>query len=236
MCAVCHNGGRDDGQSAGTKYNEHNHGVGSLGFICVECLEFAHGFEPHWGSGIVEPEHVGGEIHEHGAIDRVVVGYLGEDAAKERCNATREGVGYATLLSDIENTHPEGEHTSKSDGDFKTILGRGEGGVENLGEDFTLPKKEKLHAAHDDCEKNKSYPNIVEQHKSSKVLSAACRCSKSSNFATKVQLFLHMSKKNSTFARLYEEKCVFISCELVVEAPTDRPKYGWAWSAFTLFV
>jgi hypothetical protein len=27
-----------------------------------------------------------------------------------------------------------------------------------------LPKKEKLHAAHDDCEKNKSYPNVVEQH------------------------------------------------------------------------
>jgi hypothetical protein len=24
-----------------------------------------------------------------------------------------------------------------------------------------LPKKEKLHAAHDDCEKNKSYPNII---------------------------------------------------------------------------
>jgi hypothetical protein len=24
-----------------------------------------------------------------------------------------------------------------------------------------LPKKEKLHAAHDDCEKNKSYPNVI---------------------------------------------------------------------------
>ena len=161
MCAVCHDGSRDDGQSAGTKYDEHDHGVGSLGFVCVERLKFAHGFEPHRGSGIVEPEHVGGEIHEHSAIDRVVVGYLGEDAAEERCDPTRERVDYATLLSDIENSHPEGEHTSKSDGDFKTILGRGEGGVENLGEDFTLPKKEKLHAAHDDCEKNKSYPNVI---------------------------------------------------------------------------
>ena len=225
MGAVCHDGSRDDGQSAGTKYNEHDHGVGSLGFVSIERLEFAHGFESHRGSGIVEPEHVGGEIHKHGAIYRVVVWYLGEDAAEERCNAMREGVDDATLLSDIENTHPEGEHTSKSDGDFKTILGRGEGGVEDLGEDVGLPESKKLYTAHDDCEQNKSYPNIVEQHRSSKVLSAACRCSKSSNFATKVQLFLHISKKNSTFARLYEEKCILISCEDVVETLFDCLEY-----------
>ena len=164
MCAVCHDGSRDDGQSAGTKYDEHDHGVAGLGFICVERLKFAHCFEPHRCGGIVEPEHVGGEIHEHGAIDRVVVGYLGENAAEERCDTTREGVDYATLLSDIKNTHPEGEHTSKSDGDFKTILGRGESGVEYLGEDIRLPKGKKLYAAHDDREENKPYPNVVEYH------------------------------------------------------------------------
>jgi hypothetical protein len=27
-----------------------------------------------------------------------------------------------------------------------------------------LPKGKKLYAAHDDCDQNKSYPNIVEQH------------------------------------------------------------------------
>ena len=161
MSSVGHNGRRNDGESAGTQHDKHNHRVGGLGAVGVEFLEFAHGFESHRGSCIVQTEHIGCEIHEHGTINGVVVWHFGENTAEEWCNTTREGVDYATLLSDIKNTHPEGEHTSKSDGDFKTILGRGEGGVENLGEDFTLPKKEKLHAAHDDCEKNKSYPNVI---------------------------------------------------------------------------
>ena len=91
----------------------------------------------------------------------MVVGYLRENAAEERCDAARECVDNSALLTDIENTHPKGEYTCETEGNLKTILGRGEGGVENLGEDFTLPKKEKLHAAHDDCEKNKSNPNII---------------------------------------------------------------------------
>ena len=162
MCAVRHDGGRDDGQSASAKNDEHNHGIGSLGFVCVERLEFAHGFESHRGSGIVKPEHVGCEIHEHRAIDGVIVRNLGENATEERCDTTREGVDNSTLLTDIENTHPEGEHARKSERNLKTILGRSEGGIENLGENIGLPKGKKLYAAHDDCQQNKSYPNIVE--------------------------------------------------------------------------
>ena len=112
MCAVSHDGGRNDGESAGAENNKHDHGVGCLGFVCVECLEFAHDFESHRGGGIVKAEHVGGEVHEHGAVDGVVVGYLGEDSSEERCDAAREGVDYSALLADVEDSHPEGEYAS----------------------------------------------------------------------------------------------------------------------------
>ena len=151
MCAIRHDGGRNDGQSAGTEYDEHDHGVAGLGFVSVERLKFAHCFEPHRSGCIVEPEHVGCEIHEHRAIDGVIVRYLGENATKERCNTAREGVDYSALLTDVENTHPEGEYAGKTEGNLKTILGRGEGGVENFGENIGLPKGKKLYAAHDDC-------------------------------------------------------------------------------------
>ena len=69
---------------------------------------------------------------------------LGENAAEERCNTTREGVDDSALLTDVENTHPEGEYAGKTERNLKTILGRGEGGVENFGENIGLPKGKKL--------------------------------------------------------------------------------------------
>ena len=80
--------------------------------VRVERLEFAHGFESHRSGCIVEAEHVGGEVHEHGAVDGVVVWYLGEDSSEERCDAPREGVDYSALLADVEDSHPEGEYAS----------------------------------------------------------------------------------------------------------------------------
>ena len=161
MCAVCHDGGRYDSESASTKHNEHNHGIGGFGFIRIERLELTHGFESHRGSGVVESEHVGSKIHEHRAVDRVVVWNIWENTAKKRSDAARECVDNSALLPDIENTHPKSKYTSKPDGNLKTILGGDKSRIENLREDFALSKKEELHAAHDCCEKNKSYPNII---------------------------------------------------------------------------
>ena len=114
MGTVRHDGGRDDGQSASTKNDKHDHGIGSLSFVGIECLEFGHGFESHRSGGVVESEHVGCEIHEHGAIDRVFIRNLGEDAAEEGCYTARKGVDDSSLLPDIENTHPKCEYACES--------------------------------------------------------------------------------------------------------------------------
>jgi hypothetical protein len=65
-------------------------------------------------------------------------------------------------LAYIENTHPEGEYAGESERNLKTIFGRGKGGIEDFRENIDMPKGKKLYAAHNDCEQNKSYPNVVE--------------------------------------------------------------------------
>jgi hypothetical protein len=65
------------------------------------------------------------------------------------------------LLTDIENTHPQGKDTRQTDGDLESVFSRCEGGIEDFGEDLTLSERKKLYAAHNDREKNKSYPNII---------------------------------------------------------------------------
>ena len=133
-------------------------------------MKFAHGFEPHGGSCIVKSEHVGGEIHEHGSVDGMSVGYFREDASEERCNAAREGVDHSSLLPDVENAHPQCENASKSDRNFKSVLCRSKCGVEDFGENIALSKAKKLNATHYDCKQNKSYPNKIQKHIVCKVM------------------------------------------------------------------
>ncbi len=147
LCAIGHDGGGDERESAGTKDDEHDHGVRRFLLVGVEFLQFTHGLESHRRSGIVETEHVGCEIHRHRAEDRVIFGNAREDTSEERRNTLAERVDSSGSFADFHDAHPEGEDTGESEGEFKPRLRVGESGVEDVGEDVRLTETEGLYEA-----------------------------------------------------------------------------------------
>ena len=82
-------GGWEDLDGAGIDGEEEAHRVRGCIRARVEPLEIAHRLESEGGGGVAEPEHVGGDVEDHGPHGRGSGGHLGEEAAEDRAGEPR---------------------------------------------------------------------------------------------------------------------------------------------------
>ena len=182
---VGHDSGRDKREARSAEHNEHDHGVGSLGFVGVEFLKFGHSLESHRRGGIIETEHVGRKIHGHRAEHRMIFGNIREDTGEERCDAFAECVNRSGTFADFHDTHPERQNTGKAEREFEARLGIGERSVEYIRKNSHIPEANGLNKADENGQKNKRNPNIIQNH------------------GTKLQKVLEICKKMRTFVRFF---------------------------------
>ena len=71
-------------KAGGIQYKEHDHRIACRVFPWIQFLQTLHGFQSKWSRGVVQPQHVGGKIHEDAAGDRMSFGDIREELAEER--------------------------------------------------------------------------------------------------------------------------------------------------------
>ena len=164
LCTIDEDGDRDERQATGVEHQEHNHGIGGRVFLLVQLLHLLHGLQAEGRGGIVETQHIGGDIHEDTAGDGVPLGYLGEQFDKHRRQQTRQHVDHAAALTNLHDAKPEGEHAREAEGDFKRGLRRRERRVHHRRKHLIVAHEHHLHQGNDEGNEEKSYPNIIQYH------------------------------------------------------------------------
>lgn len=64
------------------QHNEHDLRIGGGAGLAIQRLELTHRIEPEWRGGVIEPQHVGGDIHHHRALRRMALRHAGEEVAQ----------------------------------------------------------------------------------------------------------------------------------------------------------
>ena len=116
---VYHDADGYERETRGVEHKEHDHGVGGGVLLCIELLQLLHGLEAHGGGGIVEPEHVGGKVHEDGARHGMSLGDIGEDLGEHGGQPARYHIDHAALLANAHDAEPQGEHTREAERDLE---------------------------------------------------------------------------------------------------------------------
>ena len=164
LCPIDKYAHGDDGEARRIEHQKHDHRVGGGILLRIEFLHLLHGFQSHWGGGIVETEHIGGDIHEDGASDGMALGNIGKEPAEHRTEQLGESGHHTTLFTYFHDAHPQGEHTRESDGDFEGCLRRLEGGIHHSGEHFNIAHEDEPYHGDEERDEEKTYPDIVEYH------------------------------------------------------------------------
>ena len=103
------------GEAGDVEGEEHAHGMGSGVFFAVEGLQLLHGLDAEGGGGVIEAEHVCGEIEENGAGGGVIFGYAGEDNAEEGRDEPGEGRDETGGFGEFHEAEPEGDEADVAD-------------------------------------------------------------------------------------------------------------------------
>ena len=104
--AVHHDADGYQYQPGRVHYQKHNHRVGSGIFFRIQLLKLFHGFQSHRGGGIVQPQHVGGKVHEDGTHGGVSFGNFREEAAEHGTQPARKRVYHTAVFADFHDAQP----------------------------------------------------------------------------------------------------------------------------------
>lgn len=112
----------DDGQSRGVEHQKHNHRVGGRVFLGIQFLHLRHGPQSGGRGGIVEAEHVGGDVHEDGSDDGMILGDVGEESGEHRTECPRQYIDHSGALTDFHDSQPEREHARQTQRHLESAL------------------------------------------------------------------------------------------------------------------
>ncbi len=107
---VVDGGHGDQGESGGIEGEESDHGIAGGLLVRIQLLQVVHGFEAERGGAVAEAEHVGGEVHDHGAEGGVAGWDLGEEAAHEGVEEMGDGGEEPGLFHEAHGAEPEHHH------------------------------------------------------------------------------------------------------------------------------
>ena len=129
LCPIGQNAHGDNGQSAGVEHQEHDHGVGGGVFLRVQFLQLLHGLQSQRCGGIVQSQHVGGNVHEDAARGGMTFRNIGKQLGEDRAQQAGQHVHHSAFLANLHDAEPECEHTGQSDRYFKSCFRRRESAV-----------------------------------------------------------------------------------------------------------
>ena len=156
---VVDGGHGDQGEGGGVESEERDHGVAGGLLVRIELLEVVHGFEAERGGAVAEAEHVGGEVHDHGAEGGVTGGDLGEEAAHEGVEEMGDGGEEAGLFHQAHGAEPEHHHAREGQCDAHD---GGFGHIEGGGDDSVFTGEVAEEAGDEDAAEDDSGPDVVQ--------------------------------------------------------------------------
>ena len=156
---VVDGGHGDQGEGGGVEREERDHGVAGGLLVRIELLEVVHGFEAERGGAVAEAEHVGGEVHDHGAEGGVAGGNFGEEAAHEGVEEMGDGGEEAGLFHEAHGAEPEHHHAREGQCDAHD---GGFGHVERGGDDTVFTGEVAEEAGDEDSAEDDSGPDVVQ--------------------------------------------------------------------------
>ena len=166
LSTVSHNAYGNQRKAARVQHQEHNLGIARDGFVFVrvDFLQLLHGLQTHGGGGVVEPEHVGADVHEHSTNHRVVLRNFGEEPAEQRRDNLCENLDRTSFFANLHDAKPERKDAGKTEGNFKCGLGHVEGTENSLVEDSGVAEGNPLDHAGDKSAKEEYEPNNIQNH------------------------------------------------------------------------
>jgi hypothetical protein len=127
--------GRDQRDARGVEHQEHDHRVAGHVLVRVDLLQLAHRLQAQRRGGVVQPQHVGAEVHHDAAAGRVAARNVGEQAPEQRVHGAREELDHAGLLAHLHDAQPQAHHADQAERDVEAGLGGVEQARQHLGED-----------------------------------------------------------------------------------------------------
>ena len=133
-------------------------------FLRIDLLQLLHCLQSERSGGIVETEHIGGDVHKDAARDGMSLGNLREEFGEHRRKNPREEVDDSAFLADFHDAQPQREHTSKTERDFEGRLGIVERGVHHGGEYFHVAHENQFHQRDNKRDEEECNPDIIKYH------------------------------------------------------------------------
>lgn len=163
--AVHHDADGNQGESRGVQHQKHDHRIAGGIFLRIQFLQSLHGFQAEWSGGIVQAEHVGGEIHENASRHWVSFGDVGEEPAEDGTEQPGEPLDDAALFANLHDAEPKRQHASQSQRNLEGGLRRTEGRLDDVGEYLGVAQKDEAKGSHGKGDEEKGNPDVVEYHK-----------------------------------------------------------------------
>lgn len=156
---VVDGGHGDQGEGGGIEGQEGDHGVAGGLLVGIELLEVVHGLESEGRGAVAKAEHVGGEVHDHGAEGGVPGGDFGKEAAHEGVQKAGDGGEEAGFFHEAHGAEPEHHHAGKGEGDAHD---GGFGHVEGGGDDTVFAGEVAEESGDEDSAEDDGGPDVVQ--------------------------------------------------------------------------
>ena len=173
--AIDEDGGRDQGHPGGVDDQEQDLIVARGVLLGVERLQLLHGLEAERGRGVVEPEHVGGEVHHHRAVRRVTLGHAGEESHQQRLERAAEQVDRAAALAELHDAEPEAHDSGQAERDLEGGLGEIEGGPDHLGPHASGAEGERPDRSDGEGDQEEAAPDAIQHVDRAAARTSPCR-------------------------------------------------------------
>ena len=86
---------------------------------------------------------------------------IGKETCKERTQKARQHIDNSTLLANLHNAHPKGEHSRQSQRNLKSLLRRFKSRVHDIGKYFHIAEENKSHNGNHKSNEKKCDPDII---------------------------------------------------------------------------
>ena len=106
LSPVDQDGDGDERQAAGVQHEKHDHRVGGRVLLRVQLLHLLHGLQTQRRGSIVEPQHVGGNVHEDAARDGMTLRDVGKQLREDGTEQTGQHADHAALLAHLHDAQP----------------------------------------------------------------------------------------------------------------------------------
>ena len=113
--AIDHDADRNQREARRVQHQEHDLGVRGRVGLGVQFLQLLHSLQPERRRRVVESKHIGGEVHDHRPVHRMVPGDLGKQPVKERPHDLRQDVDRAAPLAHAHQSQPQREHSRQAE-------------------------------------------------------------------------------------------------------------------------